>query len=195
MAELVAELICIDCGEPRDRGRRICKKCKAKKTRERYKEVGRHNFGRGFCKICNKKIILWRRDQLFCKECKNKSTSGQDNVSNTYERGHGEGYSFLHRRIAEEILGRSLDTNECVHHIDEDTNNNDPENLIVIERPFHVKLHIYLRRAYAELSEIDREKWKELKISITNVWIELTDCTIIRLNSYSQVAEWSTHST
>lgn len=48
----------------------------------------------------------------------------------------------LHRLIAERKLGRSLKPNEVVHHIDGNKYNNDPDNLCVMSRSEHAKLHL-----------------------------------------------------
>lgn len=39
----------------------------------------------------------------------------------------------LHRHIMEEYLGRSLEKNEHVYHLDGDSKNNEIDNLIVIK--------------------------------------------------------------
>ena len=36
---------------------------------------------------------------------------------------------YVHRVVMEERLGRALEKGECVHHLDGDCRNNDPENL------------------------------------------------------------------
>lgn len=53
---------------------------------------------------------------------------------------------YVHRRIAEESIGRKLGANEVVHHKDQNRQNNHPENLIVLEREAHQALHIVLRK-------------------------------------------------
>ena len=47
----------------------------------------------------------------------------------------------LHRLIAEQTIGRPLTSNEVVHHIDGNKQNNDPANLVVLTRAEHSKLH------------------------------------------------------
>ena len=46
------------------------------------------------------------------------------------------------RLIMEEKLGRSLESNEDVHHIDGDVTNNNPENLEVILHGEHQRQHV-----------------------------------------------------
>lgn len=47
-----------------------------------------------------------------------------------------------HRIVAEEKLGRPLRRGEIVHHVDGDRLNNHPENLQVISRREHIRLHV-----------------------------------------------------
>ena len=48
----------------------------------------------------------------------------------------------LHRVIAEKREGRVLGRNEVVHHIDFDPFNNAPENLVILPRREHTRLHM-----------------------------------------------------
>ena len=43
------------------------------------------------------------------------------------------GYVFYHRLVVENVLGRYLTSTEFVHHVDENTLNNDPYNLEVVD--------------------------------------------------------------
>jgi hypothetical protein len=57
------------------------------------------------------------------------------------------GYILEHRAVMEEILGRILDPEEVVHHIDGKKENNEPENLMLFKNASeHLKYHIMLRR-------------------------------------------------
>ena len=47
----------------------------------------------------------------------------------------------LHRLIVEEREGRRLSSNEVVHHVDRNPLNNDPDNLVVLSRAEHQRLH------------------------------------------------------
>lgn len=57
------------------------------------------------------------------------------------------GYAYEHRLIMEEKLGRRLKPEEQVHHIDENTQNNDPENLMITESFTH---HKFIHRKTTE---------------------------------------------
>jgi hypothetical protein len=54
-----------------------------------------------------------------------------------------------HRYVLEKALGRKLQENEIVHHIDHNKLNNDISNLKIMTRSEHMKLHWELRRVYA----------------------------------------------
>ena len=51
----------------------------------------------------------------------------------------------IHRVIAEEILGRKLLSNEIVHHIDCNSQNNDTSNLQVMTQSEHCRLYFKKR--------------------------------------------------
>ncbi len=52
------------------------------------------------------------------------------------------GYVLAHRIVMENHLNRLLEDNEEVHHKDRNKHNNDPENLEVLSKEEHIKLHI-----------------------------------------------------
>ena len=64
-------------------------------------------------------------------------------------KGNGKHY-FIHRIIAEYLIGRTLLDDEVVHHKDGDKLNNHPDNLQVMTRSDHMKLH-------------SAERWKKAK--------------------------------
>lgn len=75
------------------------------------------------------------------------------------------GYVREHRAIMEKHLGRYLEKEEHVHHIDFDKTNNVIENLLLISNKEHMVLHNALEKLIGELIQkgvihFDREKRK-----------------------------------
>lgn len=56
-------------------------------------------------------------------------------------------YYAEHKMVAEQMIGRPLREDEIVHHINGDKTDNRPENLMVMTRSEHMKLHAQLRLA------------------------------------------------
>ena len=61
-------------------------------------------------------------------------------LSNGYVR-HNKTRKYLHRLLMERWLGRELKTEEHIHHVDGDKQNNSLRNLILIQRSDHVAMH------------------------------------------------------
>lgn len=64
-------------------------------------------------------------------------TSNSDGYRVIYRNGRR---MTEHRAVAEDMLGRSLTSDEAVHHIDGNRQNNDPSNLQVMTRAEHDKI-------------------------------------------------------
>lgn len=66
-------------------------------------------------------------------------------------RVSGRGYWFMgskreHKVIMENLIGRRLQPNEIVHHIDGNKLNNEPTNLLLMTQSEHTKYHMGQRR-------------------------------------------------
>lgn len=65
---------------------------------------------------------------------------------------------YEHVVVAEEMLGRSLGTDEVVHHLDFNRSNNSPENLLVLLNSEHAKLHQWLKNFTLRPNNKQRER-------------------------------------
>lgn len=112
------------------------------------------------CDNCGKQIEKPQchiKEHNFCStECRNEWYA-KHAVGENASRWNGgiyhtsEGYLFLrqddgsykaeHRIVMEKELGRELTSDEIVHHIDENKTNNSIDNLIVLTRAEHAKIH------------------------------------------------------
>lgn len=182
--------VCIidGCEKECEPGRRYCHEHYLARKREqakvRYRE-GKRTVYYKICPLCGKEIPGWRKSQTYCINCYRKTKLNPNYVKNSYVHGGGAGYSFLHRRIAEETLQRKLNTNEVVHHMDGSTVNNDVSNLVIISRANHIRLHSYLNAQRALLSkgnEVNFENcWKSLIVPMTTTWLETANVKVIKI--------------
>jgi len=68
------------------------------------------------------------------------------------------GYVYEHILIAEENYGRSIKKGEEVHHLDCDPSNNRPENLIIVDKKTHRKIHHWIKSSDAIVKAIDENR-------------------------------------
>lgn len=64
---------------------------------------------------------------------------------NAYTSENWKGWIYEHRLVAEELLGRSLQEGEVVHHLDCNKHNNRHDNIVVLaSKSCHMRLHTWL---------------------------------------------------
>jgi hypothetical protein len=102
------------------------------------------------------------------------------------------GVNYRYRRIAEAVLERRLHTEELVHHIDGNPNNNELTNLLVMSRQLHVRLHKYLDDQRVIIAKAVNENlencWKTLIVPMTTAWLETTNAKVKKLWEIGQSA-------
>ena len=77
-----------------------------------------------------------------------------------HPRADGSGGVFDHVLVAERALSRYLTPDEIVHHVNRDTMDNRPENLMVMTRKDHTELH----RADRAQSACGRRHWRKCDV-------------------------------
>jgi len=188
-------VMCIRCGvNERTKDRRICRQCKNKHVNDRYHSTHKRTVYNHTCSVCGDYFTAWRKKITLpiCNVCRNLSKTLCKNGLNPYENAKGDGYCWMHRRIAEKILKRKLNTNEVVHHMDNDPKNNSLINLIVISRSKHGSLHYFLRiqRVIIEksMNENAENCWNTLIVPMTTAWLETAGVKVIKLWEIGQSA-------
>lgn len=189
---------CIDgCVNECEKGSRYCREHylqrKREQAKQKYASGFRYTYDR-ICEMCGREFKSGNRTSRFCsRDCYHKySRINSSDATNNYARAHGGGYSFAHRRIAETILNRKLGTDEVVHHVDGNPNNNGLSNLIVLTRSDHAKLHATLTRERAALLKnkdmYSENCWNNLIDQITTTWLETTGVNVIKISDIGQPA-------
>lgn len=116
------------------------------------------------CKLCGKVFSAWERpgsaEPSYCsRQCwlkvhnnpeRNATVAretAEQRADAQRDRGRCVSYRKMrgrheHRRVAEQMVGRPLQSDEIVHHIDHNKRNNAPENLKVLTRREHILEHL-----------------------------------------------------
>ena len=124
-----------------------------------------YRFGIFRCQYCNELIEKIYKDGIKAKYCshdcyalnrekrgayKEKIMINKYNYiyvpNHPYAIGSKKLYVAEHRLVMEQYLGRYLNDNEIVHHINEDTLDNDISNLQLMSPAEHIKHHISERK-------------------------------------------------
>jgi len=192
--------ICIiqGCDNEREPNRRYCREHYLARQREasksKYAEQGRFVYRDLTCANCGKQFNGCRKDQQFCSHSCYRAavTTISCQATNNYEPAGGGGYCWKHRRIAEEALRRPLASNECVHHLNLKPKDNSPDNLVVLTRQQHGKLHAFLNKQVAALEKVNAEYRADCSdnriVSITRAWLETTGANVIKISEIGQTA-------
>lgn len=85
-----------------------------------------------------KRSDIKRSNHNFCSQECNLSFRHKQGEGTINHRVNGK---VVHRRIAEEKIGRPLKPYEEVHHVDGNHFNNDPDNLMILSKSDHSKIH------------------------------------------------------
>lgn len=125
------------------------RKCVAAATRQRYADKRPVMV----CEACGKEYEVAparAAESRFCsRQCANPAVSRETAQTRGDKlRGTGNRTKYLkrfgqhwHRQVAAEKLGRALRPGEVVHHINGNSWDNAPENIVVITQSIHARIH------------------------------------------------------
>ena len=155
------------------------------------KKRNRKLYSHGICKACGKEIISqlspkWKSTRLqdYCspkcrsttmigqKSRNSKGGSVQDGYKLLWLPGHRlaqkNGYVLEHRLLAEKYFGIELSEDHVVHHINHDRSDNRAENLMVLLKGDHTRIHMIgvekTEKQKKALSEKAKVRYKTAKI-------------------------------
>ena len=138
------------------------------------------------CLACKEDFRAFSKYSVLCSKCHKESRKKDILSSNNYVPGLPN--KREHRIIAEDALGRKLGYNEVIHHVDENPKNNSLDNLWVISRKDHGKLHFFLetQRVIWEKSHSDKSVncWEVIRVLQTTAWLETTGAKVIKLQEF-----------
>lgn len=170
------ELICKNCGGSRDKGRRLCRPCNLERLKAVLASRPRYMWNKE-CIACRCSYEAWRKTQKICSTCYKELTRLRSlkKSASRYVSTRIPG-QLEHREIAKKILGRNLDKNEVIHHIDNNPVNNSHSNLLLLSSRNHVSLHQYLdlQRLIFEKSDTEDPEitWDALLLPLTLEWLK-----------------------
>ena len=182
------DLTCKNCGCPREVGRRLCSKCNS----DRIRNYPRYTWTKN-CEACSCLYEAHRKEQRICSLCfaDSQKIRAENIATNNYVSTNIPGL-HQHRKLAKEVLGRELSTHEVIHHVDENPKNNSLDNLMLMTRTTHGKLHKFLdyQRVIVEKSMTDNQGncWNNLRVPMTTAWLETSNAKVIKLSEIGQSA-------
>lgn len=175
---------CIDCGKTGVKERHRCEECVKVYNKNRVKKYGRH-FRKGICQYCDKEMKVWRSSQKFHKKCYDKFIAEEAKAKNNTS-GHHKA-----RTIAKE-LGIKMDNYHCIHHINENPDDNSIDNLLYMSKKAHNNLHSFLRHHRSlwlkNQSSNSENCWNTLRDHLTTAWLETTSAKVQKLSDIGQSA-------
>ncbi len=102
---------------------------------------GQKSWNKGISDNRLKKYLLNLSTEEKKKIYKKISDSKKGDKSPTWKGGGRKFLRKIYRKKAEKISGRKLKPNEMVHHIDGDWRNNKLENLSIVSKSEHARIH------------------------------------------------------
>jgi len=180
----LSEKKCIDCGKVGVVERKRCKECAKEYNRQRTKKYGNH-YCLSECAVCKQPMKAWRKNQVAHIGCRYKVVEDYNKVPRD-KTGMTVGRSYV------KSLGIAIPKYHVVHHVDENPQNNQSENLWILATSAHNSLHRYLqhhRSLYLKKnSSISENCWKTLRDHLTTAWLATTSANVIKISDIVQPA-------
>ncbi len=113
---------------------RQCEWCgeSVSRNRTQFKE---HTFCSMEC--CAK----WQAENTRCENASRWNGGKIDQNGYWFIKQPDGSYKQKHIMVAEKMLGRTLEKDEVVHHINKNKKDNRPDNLVVLSRKEHIQIH------------------------------------------------------
>ena len=189
---------CQSCGCELTTERKWCESCRKARKREyvklKYKQLidsggVKLRYGITHCIYCGKEIIKNRPNQDTCFECYKKHIHKTVENYNRVKRTE-DGLATVGRKT---VLNLGLKLPYLVvHHVDENPDNNNLENLIILNRSHHAKLHRILEKNWSLLSKDSNSNlencWKTLRGQLTTAYLEMNSAKVIKITDIGQSA-------
>lgn len=187
--------ICVDCNVEKVSERKRCKVCVKIFNRKRVsvyynkqKSLGikRKRYGIGVCMVCGELMNKSNKNQVRHKRCSISYSKITYNKVSRSKTGNTVGRQTLID------LGFSLTRNLVVHHLDENPENNELQNLSILSASNHRKLHAFLEKQRSLLSK-DSSKysencWDTLRDCLTKTWLEMVSVKVLKIDNIGQSA-------
>lgn len=161
----------------------------AKRHYEENKKMGivKKRYGIGICPYCGEEFVKSRPEQITHKKC----FKIHKTVENYNKVGRSAKGNTLGRQIIFD-LGFVLSKDMVVHHLDENPSNNNLNNLLILNRKYHAKLHRFLEKNWSLLSKDNNSNlencWNSLRDQLTKTWLETMSVKVKKIVDISQSA-------
>ncbi len=121
----------------------------AKRTRDENGKYAQEDYIRIInCECCGRKFREKKKKKHFCSQLCYRSSKRYIDLQGyvcikvpNHPQATTNGWIREHISVATNIIGRPLLRSECVHHIDGNRQNNNPENLTVMPLGVHIRKH------------------------------------------------------